>query len=746
MFKNILVCFLVVGISACTTPNRSKSHDIRPPFIYNEVEFEHPVDSLLKNIKTFQDFTKQRTYLDLNPEQRHAINHYLKTMNYCESSIWEIKANTNQVSSSCEKFMLIYRDLYMRGYTWGAPLGNLSSIDPTISSLRKVSKSCENKNLNLGVQLYPSAKIRTFCNRDGGVSNVDGGLTAVIPIKLNTKTASASKKAINPGTVSSKKPGSQLKNITPEKQIADSNKDIELKIASNNSNKKIEQDTNENKIPILIANFYRPSIAGSTFAWELNGMSNAIDIDLENSGQFEILHRKKFLYAATYRDEPVIDGDENYQHWRHAGVKYLVVARAFDFFRLDPSGEDIYEVEFQLLDVQNGKQLIGYNLLGTLKEFRSLGHFIADRIHIHFIGVNSKVHLKTAGVKINFINPNKELPESISKLVPEKFKRVANKAVNGEIKSAKIMGLAFIKGEEGGYSIEKNHIGAEYFLKIAAEAGDRQSLRQLAQMYYDGDAIDRNLGLSVNYYRQIALQNKVSRPSYKDLVKALIALGGDNNLIEATQWMDKEMKAKSIERSSSITGALTQFKYLYQGGYQAEKGDANSQSELAKISSKQNLESKRTTTNKVNLRTLLAAATNWHLSDSYNVRNCSLLGISLEGQISGALAAAKIGSIFLMDTSPALEIAREANAEQGECMKKVIRKHHDELQMIISTFQSCGNGIQPFLTYSKWWGGNVIKALALKIKSDDISVEYKVKTFHKLANKNFNQSRRKSSC
>jgi len=197
---------MALSISAYSTVGHTKSDHIRDPLVYKGSKYDHPADVLFKNLDALYDFTSQPAYLDLNDEQRFAAKHYLTAMNYCETGNWTIDSDLKKSSKSCQKVMSVYKELYMRGYSWGYnSAGDLAKVDPVFLNMPKIAKGCEKKRNNLAVVLNPNAKLQSFCNRKGGVTSRNGGLATVLAINLPTKnTASSPSKASTAKTNTSK--------------------------------------------------------------------------------------------------------------------------------------------------------------------------------------------------------------------------------------------------------------------------------------------------------------------------------------------------------------------------------------------------------------------------------------------------------------------------------------------------------------------------------------------------------------
>lgn len=189
-------------------------------------------------------------------------------------------------------------------------------------------------------------------------------------------------------------------------------------------------------------------------------------------------------------------------------------------------------------------------------------------------------------VEIALVNANERLPSAIDEHVLERLKRVAHKANNGDIPSARLMARLYENNRPQSYDPPDNPAVAFFFHSRAAAAGDSYAMNHLAKRYSEGNGVARDLEQAATFYRRHAQANESRHTSYKELVTVLMTLGDAKSLAEATQWMNKEMRGKSIPQSNSIVDAASQFRYLYEGGYEAEKLAAEArqrESELAKL-------------------------------------------------------------------------------------------------------------------------------------------------------------------
>ncbi len=119
-------------------------------------------------------------------------------------------------------------------------------------------------------------------------------------------------------------------------------------------------------------------IAIVPFAYEGEGqlpldVAGVIAADLERSGRFKAFPREDML------EKPAVAKDVNLQNWRILGVDYVVVGKVM-------RRERGYVVQFQLLDVYRGQQLLGYSVPIAGEYLRRGAHQVADLIYEELTG------------------------------------------------------------------------------------------------------------------------------------------------------------------------------------------------------------------------------------------------------------------------------------------------------------------------------------------------------------------------
>ncbi len=122
-------------------------------------------------------------------------------------------------------------------------------------------------------------------------------------------------------------------------------------------------------IPIAI-----PEFTGDDPALSL-AISNIVVADLERSGLFRPLDRATYL--EQIRD---VNAVPRFGDWRQIRADALTVGRVFR----GPDGK--LSAEFRLWDVVAGKQLTGQRFALTEKNWRRLGHLVADKVYQQLTG------------------------------------------------------------------------------------------------------------------------------------------------------------------------------------------------------------------------------------------------------------------------------------------------------------------------------------------------------------------------
>lgn len=102
-------------------------------------------------------------------------------------------------------------------------------------------------------------------------------------------------------------------------------------------------------------------------------VSSVVDSDLTRSGYF------KTLPAQQMPAKPSSADGINFPDWQAVRQNYIVIGR------VQPNGSQ-YNVEFQLFDVANGSQLLGFRMSSSASELRKTAHHISDMIYEKLLG------------------------------------------------------------------------------------------------------------------------------------------------------------------------------------------------------------------------------------------------------------------------------------------------------------------------------------------------------------------------
>lgn len=102
-------------------------------------------------------------------------------------------------------------------------------------------------------------------------------------------------------------------------------------------------------------------------------VSSVVDSDLTRSGYFKTLPPQRMPARPTSAEAI------NFPDWQAVGQNYVVIGR------VQPNGSQ-YNVEFQLFDVANGSQLLGYRMSSSANDLRKTAHHISDMIYEKLLG------------------------------------------------------------------------------------------------------------------------------------------------------------------------------------------------------------------------------------------------------------------------------------------------------------------------------------------------------------------------
>ncbi len=131
-------------------------------------------------------------------------------------------------------------------------------------------------------------------------------------------------------------------------------------------------------LPIAIVPF------GSAAAPPQEDIAAIIAADLQRSGRFNPMP------SADMLEKPSDVAQVNFQNWRVLGMDNLVIGN------VRGDGSSGYDVDFQLLDVFQGKGLMGYTIHAGPTEMRRVAHHIADLIYEKLTGEKGAFNTRIA--------------------------------------------------------------------------------------------------------------------------------------------------------------------------------------------------------------------------------------------------------------------------------------------------------------------------------------------------------------
>lgn len=149
-------------------------------------------------------------------------------------------------------------------------------------------------------------------------------------------------------------------------------------------------------------------IAVVPFQWQggqkvVNGdVSAIIASDLARSGKFSPAEEKDLIAR------PQTLEDVHFKSWRLAGMDHIVIGRVT---RLPDTS---YQVEFRLVDILKGKQVLGYSFKATSETLRNVAHQISDYIFTHITGLPGAFATRIAYVTVSNSNDGRRYKLQVS--------------------------------------------------------------------------------------------------------------------------------------------------------------------------------------------------------------------------------------------------------------------------------------------------------------------------------------------
>ena len=136
------------------------------------------------------------------------------------------------------------------------------------------------------------------------------------------------------------------------------------------------------------------SIAIVPFGWQGAPGTQPADLhvtianDLARSGRFSTMDEEDMP------QKPTGYGQVNFKDWRLLQMENLVIGNLAQ----TPAGG--FEIEFRLLDVYKGSQLVGFRIAATQKQLRRTAHRISDIIFEKLIGIRGAFNTRIAYITV----------------------------------------------------------------------------------------------------------------------------------------------------------------------------------------------------------------------------------------------------------------------------------------------------------------------------------------------------------
>ncbi len=136
----------------------------------------------------------------------------------------------------------------------------------------------------------------------------------------------------------------------------------------------------------------RTPVAIVPFGWEGSAPEMPLDVagvinsDLRRSGRFAPIREEDML------QKPTSGGDVDFDDWGYVGVEAVVVGS------VTQTGDNAYNLQFQLFDVFGRRQLVGYRMPASRGTMRAAAHRLADMIYEKLTGIKGVFGTKVAYV------------------------------------------------------------------------------------------------------------------------------------------------------------------------------------------------------------------------------------------------------------------------------------------------------------------------------------------------------------
>ena len=145
-------------------------------------------------------------------------------------------------------------------------------------------------------------------------------------------------------------------------------------------------------IDIINGEVRRTPVAVVPFGWQGQGAQAPLDVaqvisdDLYRSGRFDPKAEEDML------QKPTSGADVDFDDWTILGIEAVVIGN------ITQTGDNAYEVQFQLFDPYRQTQLVGYRMPASRGTMRRVAHRAADMIYEKLTGIKGVFATKVAYV------------------------------------------------------------------------------------------------------------------------------------------------------------------------------------------------------------------------------------------------------------------------------------------------------------------------------------------------------------
>ncbi len=159
-------------------------------------------------------------------------------------------------------------------------------------------------------------------------------------------------------------------------------------------------------VEITKGDFKATPVAVVPFGWSGEGADAPIDVasvitaDLARSGRFDPIAEDMML------QKPTVGADVDFDDWSILNVEAVVVGR------VTQTGANAYEVQFQLFDPFQRRQLKGYRMAASRGTMRRVAHRLADMVYEELTGIKG-----VFATKVSYVTADRQGSETTYRLV-----------------------------------------------------------------------------------------------------------------------------------------------------------------------------------------------------------------------------------------------------------------------------------------------------------------------------------------